>query len=78
MKKKQAKSLVNKTIDLALDILAFIVALTIDALTWVARKVWKRYFGIETPLYKLWHKNHARHIQKLIWINHPEWHTQAV
>ena len=50
MKKKQAKSLVNKTIDLALDILAFIVALTIDALTWVARKVWKRYFGIETPL----------------------------
>lgn len=40
MKKKQAKSLVNKTIDLALDILAFIVALTIDALTWVARKEW--------------------------------------
>lgn len=78
MNKKQAKSLANKSLDLSLDFIAFILVLVIDCLTWVARKIWKRYFGIETPLYKMWHKSNARHIQKLIWIHHPEWKPQTV
>lgn len=33
-------------------------------LLWVSRKVLKRYFGIETPIYKFWHRNHAAAIQR--------------
>lgn len=34
------------------------------ALLWASRKVLKRYFGIETPIYKFWHRNHAAAIQR--------------
>ena len=44
---------------------AKVIFLTIYcALLWVSRKVLKRYFGIETPIYKFWHRNHAAAIQR--------------
>lgn len=33
-------------------------------LLWVSRKVLKRYFGIETPIYKFWHRNHTAALQR--------------
>lgn len=41
------------------------------------RKFWKRYFNIETPVYKWWWKRHAARIQKRIYIQHPEFKVDA-
>ena len=41
--------------------------------TWVARNVWKRYFGIETPLYKMWWEEHKLKMQKELDIAHSDY-----
>lgn len=43
-----------------------------NGLTWMARKVWKRYLNIETPLYKRWWKQNAADIQKQLNKLYPE------
>ncbi len=76
MTKKQVKSLTGKAFDFFCELAVFIAALIIDILTWVARKVWKRYLGIETPLYKIWWKRRIARIQKRIYLEHPEFKSQ--
>lgn len=49
MKKKQVKSLTDTALEFFCELVVFIFTLTVELLTWVARKFWKRYFGIETP-----------------------------
>jgi len=46
------------------DILIVILRIIIKSLLWIAKHFWKRYFGIETPVYKLWWKTHATAMQK--------------
>lgn len=46
------------------DILMAICHIIMRSLLWVARNIWKRYFGIETPVYKLWWKEHVKSMQK--------------
>lgn len=48
MKKKQVKSLTDTALEFFCELVVFIFTLTVELLTWVARKFWKRYFGIET------------------------------
>lgn len=42
----------------------------IDLALWIARYVWKRYFNIETPLYKLWWKGHSNKMQRKLNLIH--------
>lgn len=46
------------------DIFIAILRIIIKSLLWIAKHFWKRYFGIETPVYKLWWSSHARMMQK--------------
>lgn len=46
------------------DILSITCAATYKALLCVSRKVFKRYLGIETPVYRHWHRNHAAAMQR--------------
>lgn len=36
----------------------------IQGLLFIDRRVWKRYFNIETPLYKLWWEKHSAYMQQ--------------
>ena len=78
MKKKQVKSLTDRALEFFCELVVFIFTLTVELLTWVARKFWKRYFGIETPLYKIWWKRRSARNQKRIYIEHPEWQPATV
>lgn len=49
---------------LASNALIAICRAILMSLLWVAKNIWKRYFGIETPVYKLWWKTHAENMQK--------------
>ena len=78
MKKKQVKSLTDTALEFFCELVVFIFTLTVELLTWVARKFWKRYFGIGTPLYKIWWKRRSARNQKRIYIEHPEWQPATV
>lgn len=62
--KKDKKSLKSTFIQFMSELFWVIVELIVRSLVWMARFVWKRYFGIETPCYKLWHRQHAEYMQK--------------
>lgn len=65
MKNNQnSEKLTSHISTLANDILMAICRVILKSLLWVARNIWKRYLGIETPVYKLWWKAHAENIQK--------------
>ena len=55
------------------DILIAILRIIIKSLLWIAKHFWKRYFGIETPVYKLWWSSHARMMQKKLDSIHPNY-----
>lgn len=46
------------------EALVWCVKTYIDAQVRFDRKVLKRYLGIETPLYRLWHERHAVKMQR--------------
>lgn len=44
-------------------LLLFILKKSIRGSLWISRHVLKRYFGIETFIYKIWWNNHVRAMQ---------------
>lgn len=56
--------------ELLQDIIIAVLRTVIKTLLWVAKHVWKRYFGIETPVYKLWWKAHSERMQEKLDIAH--------
>lgn len=46
------------------ETLSVICIIVYRTLLWVSRKILKRHFGIETPLYKSWHRNHVAVMQR--------------
>ncbi len=58
------EKLMLRTLHLVCDILMAICCMIARALLWIAKNFWKRYLGIETPVYKLWWKSHAKSMQK--------------
>lgn len=46
------------------DLLVAVCRVVMRTLLWIAKNVWKRYFNIETPVYKLWWAHHSRVMQK--------------
>lgn len=65
---KISTQLYNVTCDIAIVIVRFIL----NVLLWVSRHILKRYFGIETPLYRLWWREHKKYMQKCIYRAYPE------
>lgn len=56
-----------------LDVIRIPSILVVILLTWISRKFWKRYLGVETPLYKRWKAQHTRYIQRKLDKAHAEW-----
>jgi glutamate synthase domain-containing protein 2 len=61
MKKKSIMACLSH---IAIETAEVVCTIIYRILLWVSRKVLKRYFGIETPIYKFWHRNHAAAIQR--------------
>lgn len=61
---QNSKKLASRISTVAENILLAVCGIILRSLLWVARNVWKRYLGIETPVYKLWWKAHAENMQK--------------
>lgn len=61
--KKQSK-LTSRISSVLIGILKTVFRATLRTLLWLAKNVWKRYFNIETPIYKLWWSAHAERMQK--------------
>ena len=62
--KTRISRICNDALHIMCDVLIAILRTIVRALLWIARKVWKRYFGWETPIYKLWWASHAKSMQK--------------
>lgn len=60
----QQKTISGKAAALICELIDFVLSTTVQVLVWLSRKVWKRYLGIETPLYRAWHKHHVAYMQK--------------
>lgn len=60
----EKKSIMARLGHILIETAEVIYLIIYRALLWVSRKVLKRYFGIETPIYKFWHRNHAAAIQR--------------
>ena len=58
------KQSINKALHVIGHVLCVCLKWVIQKMIRFDRKVWKRYFNLETPLYKLWWSNHARAMQK--------------
>ena len=58
------KQSINKALHVIGHVLFVCLKWVIQKMIRFDRKVWKRYFNLETPLYKLWWSNHARAMQK--------------
>lgn len=74
-RKPNSNKISTQLYNLFFDITSAIACAILEALLWMARFVWKRYFGIETPLYRYWWKEHKKYIQKRIYREHPEFVT---
>lgn len=61
---QKLKKIISYISKLTHDILIAVLRIIIKSLLWIAKHFWKRYFGIETPVYKLWWKAHAVSMQK--------------
>ena len=61
---QNSEKLTSRIFAIAGDIFIATLRVVIKTLLWIAKHIWKRYFGIETPVYKLWWKSHAANMQK--------------
>lgn len=68
--KTRVSRIVNDILCIVRDILIAICRAVVRTLLWVARNVWKRYFNIETPVYKLWWSAHSESMQKKLDLIH--------
>lgn len=69
MKKKQ-QSLGVRFLHLVCDTLVFVISHIVRGQVWIDRKIIKRYLQLETPLYRMWHDNHAKRMQHKLDIAH--------
>lgn len=67
---QNSEKLMSRILFLATDILIVICRIIVKSLLWVAKHFWKRYFNIETPIYKLWWKTHAERMQEKLNLIH--------
>ena len=58
------KQFIKKALHVIGHVLFVCLKFTVRTLLKIDRKFWKRYFNIETPLYKLWWNSHAEAMQK--------------
>lgn len=61
---QDSNKLTSRISDLTCDSLVAILRGIVRGLLWIAKNIWKRYFGIETPVYKMWWKAHSQSMQK--------------
>lgn len=61
---QNSETLKSRILSLTGDIFMATCRVIVRSLLWVAKHFWKRYFNIETPVYKLWWASHARIMQK--------------
>lgn len=69
MAKKQ-QSIGVRTLHLLCDVLVYIIEKAIKLQLWIDRKIIKRHLQIETPLYRCWHRNHAKSMQRKLDLAH--------
>lgn len=62
--KTRISRIANDALHIACDFLMAVCRIILRTLLWIAKKFWKRYFNIETPVYKLWWAAHAKSMQK--------------
>lgn len=62
--KTRISRITNDALHIMCDFLMAICRIIMRTLLWIAKHIWKRYFGIETPVYRLWWKAHAKSMQK--------------
>lgn len=72
---KSLYNIIGATANFLSESVLFLFDNTVLALAWMSKKIWKRYLHIETPLYKLWWKEHSKCMQRKIDRQHPEWQT---
>ncbi len=58
------QSIGEKTLHLLCDILVLIIGKAVRFQLWIDRKIIKKYLQIETPLYRCWHRNYAKSMQR--------------
>ncbi len=63
MNNQNSNKITERILDGIVAIFEATGAAIIKSLLWLAKHVWKPYFGIETPLYKIWWKSHAKCMQ---------------
>lgn len=61
---RTTRNAASKASEYIYDKSAVVCAAVGKALLWLSRRVWKRYLGIETPLYKWWWKRHSEYMQQ--------------
>ena len=71
-RKPNSRKISTQLYNIIFDIASLIACVIFKALLWMSRNVWKRYFGIETPLYRIWWRGHKEYMQKRIYRAHPE------
>lgn len=69
MAKKQ-QSIGVRFLHLVCDCLMYVAEKVIKGQLWIDRKIIKRYLQLETPLYRVWHKSHARSMQRKLDLAH--------
>mgnify|MGYP004522895523 CR=1 FL=1 len=62
--KTRISRIASDALHIMCDFLVAVCRVIVWSLLWMARNVWKRYFGIETLIYKWWWKAHAKSMQK--------------
>lgn len=67
---QNSETLKSRILSLTGDILMVICRVIVRSLLWIAKHFWKRYFGLETPLYRLWWKAYAKSMQRKLDLIH--------
>lgn len=62
--KTRVSRIANDILHIVCDFLMATLRVILKTLLWIAKNIWKRYFNIETPVYKLWWTAHAKSMQK--------------
>lgn len=69
------QSLGARFLHLVCDTLVYVAEKLIKGQLWIDRKIIKRYLQMETPLYRIWHENHAKRMQHKLDLAHGNYPT---
>lgn len=61
---QNSEKLTQRILSIMGKLLMVLCRVIVKSLLWIAKHFWKRYFDIETPIYRLWWKAHAKSMQK--------------